>query len=138
RCTGYRPILDAAQQMDRLPRWQVDEAFLLQKLELLAHNQKAPEANFSYKSPTTLAELLAARTAHPQAQLVAGCTDVGLWVTKQHRPFAQVLDVTRVAELCRIEETADHTTIGAAVRLEDAFAALVRRRPQLQTFAARF
>ncbi len=138
RCTGYRPILDAAQQMAALPRWQVDEAALLQKLELLAHNQKALEADFSYISPTTLAGLLAARAAHPQAQLVAGCTDVGLWVTKQHRQFAQVLDVTRVAELCRIDEAPDHTAIGAAVRLEDAFAALVRRRPQLQAFAARF
>ena len=138
RCTGYRPILDAAQQMDQLPRWQVDEAALLQKLELLAHDQQALEPDFSYISPATLAELLAARAAHPQAQLVAGCTDVGLWVTKQHRQFAQVLDVTRVAELCRIDEAPDHTAIGAAVRLEDAFAALVRRRPQLQTFAARF
>ena len=138
RCTGYRPILDAAQQMATLPRWQVDEAALLQKLELLTHIQQALEANFSYKSPTTLAELLAARAAHPQAQLVAGCTDVGLWVTKQHRQFAQVLDVTRVAELCRIDEAPGHTAIGAAVRLEDAFAALVRRRPQLQTFATRF
>ena len=138
RCTGYRPILDAAQQMDQLPRWQVDETALLQKLELLAHNQQALEANFAYKSPTTLAELLAARAAHPQAQLVAGCTDAGLWVTKQHRQFAQVLDVTRVAELCRIDEAPGHTAIGAAVRLEDAFAAMVRRRPQLQAFAARF
>ena len=193
RCTGYRPILDAAQQMDELPRRQVDEANLLQKLELLAHASKAQDANLTYILPTTLAELLAARTAHPQAQLVAGCTDVGLWVTKQQRQFAQVLDVTRVAELTRIDEepgacrtwsvesenrpqrgqflpdlqphswsmgqedgekwtaAADlqptisksdrllgHTAIGAAVRLEDAFAALVRHRPQLQTFAARF
>ena len=138
RCTGYRPILDAAQQMDQLPRWQVDEAVLLQKLELLALDQQALEPNFAYISPATLAELLTVRAAHPQAQLVAGCTDVGLWVTKQHRQFAQVLDVTRVAELCRIDEAPDHTAIGAAVRLEDAFAALVRRRPQLQTFATRF
>jgi len=138
RCTGYRPILDAAQQMDQLPRWQVDETALLQKLELLAHSQQAPEADFAYMTPTTLAELLALRTRHPSAQLVAGCTDVGLWVTKQHRQFTEVLDVTRVAELCRIDEAAGHTAIGAAVRLEDAFAALVRRRPQLQTFAARF
>lgn len=138
RCTGYRPILDAAQQMHALPRMQVNETELLQKMELLAHDQKAPEADLTYISPTTLDALLAARTAHPQAQLVAGCTDAGLWVTKQHRQFGQVLDVTRVAELRQITEAADHTAIGAAVRLQDAFAALVRRRPQLQTFATRF
>ena len=138
RCTGYRPILDAAQEMHTLPRMQVNEAELLQQLELLALTHKALEPNLTYISPTTLDALLAARAAHPQAQLVAGCTDAGLWVTKQHRQFGQVLDVTRVAELCQITEAADHTTIGAAVRLQDAFEALVRRRPQLHTFATRF
>ena len=138
RCTGYRPILDAAQQMGSLPPVQVDEAELLQKLELAALASVSPEADWIYIAPTTQAELLAARAAYPQAQVVAGGTDVGLWITKQHRQFAQVLDVTRVAELCRIDEAPDHTAIGAAVRLEDAFAALVRRRPQLQTFATRF
>ena len=66
RCTGYRPILDAAQQMDQLPRWQVDEAVLLQKLELLAHDQQALEPNFAYISPATLAELLE-RVLEPRA-----------------------------------------------------------------------
>ena len=108
------------------------------KMELLAHNQKAPEADLTYISPTTLDALLAARTAHPQAQLVAGGTDAGLWVTKQHRQLGQVLDVTRVAELRQITEAADHTAIGAAVRLQDAFDALVQRRPQLHSFATRF
>ena len=138
RCTGYRPILDAAQQMHTLPRMQVNETELLQKMELLAHDHKALEADLTYISPTTLDALLAARAAHPQAQLVAGCTDAGLWVTKQHRQFGQVLDVTRVAELRQITEAADHTAIGAAVRLQDAFEALVQRRPQLHTFATRF
>jgi xanthine dehydrogenase small subunit len=138
RCTGYRPILDAAQEMHTLPRMQVDEAALLQQLELLALTHRPLEQDFSYISPTTLDALLAARAAHPQAQLVAGCTDAGLWVTKQHRQLGQVLDVTRVAELRQITEAADHTAIGAAVRLQDAFEALVQRRPQLHTFATRF
>jgi xanthine dehydrogenase iron-sulfur cluster and FAD-binding subunit A len=74
----------------------------------------------AYISPTTLAELLAARAAHPQAQVVAGCTDVGLWVTKLHRQLAQVLDVTRAAELRRIDDTPEHIAIGAAVTLTEA------------------
>jgi CO/xanthine dehydrogenase FAD-binding subunit len=69
---------------------------------------------------------------------VAGCTDVGLWVTKQHRDFAKVLDVTRVAELRRVERYPHHIAIGAAVTLADAFDALVADRPQLQSFAHRF
>ena len=138
RCTGYRPILDAAQQMGSLPPVQVDEAELLQKLELAALASVSPEADWIYIAPTTQAELLAARAAYPQAQVVAGATDVGLWITKQHRQFAQVLDVTRAAELRRIEEDGAVLRIGAAVTLTDAFAALQRQWPQLQRFAARF
>ncbi|MES2956179.1 MAG: xanthine dehydrogenase small subunit [Pseudomonadota bacterium] len=138
RCTGYRPILDAAQQMASLPAVKLDEANLLSKLELLAPVSKGPEADLAYQSPRTLAALLEARAAHPDAQLVAGCTDVGLWVTKMHRQFDQVLDITQVQELRQVEHYPHHIAIGAAVTLSDAFAALVADRPQLQTFAARF
>ncbi len=138
RCTGYRPILDAAQQMAQLPPMAVNEAELLQKLELLALTPQAPEANLAYITPATQADLLAARAAHPQAQVVAGATDVGLWVTKQHRQFPQVLDVTRAAELRRIDETPEHIAIGAAVTLTDAFARLTAQWPSLAEFAHRF
>jgi xanthine dehydrogenase small subunit len=138
RCTGYRPILDAAQQMAQLPPAPVDEIGLLQKLKRLAQEPRAPEANSSYISPQTLPTVLAARAAHPEAQIVAGCTDVGLWINKLHRQWEQVLDLTRVEELRRIEHYPHHLAIGAAVTLTDAFAALVADRPQLHPFATRF
>ncbi len=138
RCTGYRPILDAAQTMLGQPAVDLREAETLSKLELLAQEGRAPEANSSYISPTTLPDLLAARAQHPEAQIVAGCTDVGLWVTKMHKDFPRVLDVTQVAELRRVEPYPHHIAIGAAVTLTDAFAALVADRPQLATFASRF
>jgi xanthine dehydrogenase small subunit len=138
RCTGYRPILDAAQQMAGLPPVRVDEPDLLQQMKQISHIKRGPEANSSYMAPSTLAGLLAARGAHPQAQLVAGCTDVGLWITKLHMKFDTVLDVSRVRELRRIEDYPQHIAIGAAVTLADAFAALVADRPQLHAYAARF
>jgi xanthine dehydrogenase small subunit len=137
RCTGYRPILDAAQQMARLPAAPIDEKRLRSQLQSLAEDEPAA-ALPTYLAPRTLAELLALRAAHPQAQIVAGCTDVGLWVTKMHMRFPLVLDVTRVAELQRIEHYDNHIAIGAAATLTDAFAALVAERPQLKTFADRF
>jgi xanthine dehydrogenase small subunit len=136
RCTGYRPILDAAQQMARLPAARVDDAALLARLRALGPSP-TPEGG-RYLAPDSLDALLAARAAHPEAQLVAGCTDVGLWVTKQHRRFDQVLDVTRARELRRIESYDQHLAIGAAVSLADAFAALVALWPQLKTFGDRF
>jgi len=138
RCTGYRPILDAAQAMQALPRADVNEAEVLLNLELLTQHPRGLEPASAYMTPTTLAELLALRARHPQAQIVAGCTDVGLWVTKQHRQFDQVLDVTRVAELRRVEDYPHHIAIGSAVTLTDAFAALVADRPQMAEFAHRF
>ena len=155
RCTGYRPILDAAQTMLDGATQTVDEAATLLILKQLNESEQAVGANLAYNfqaegymRPTTLANLLHARRQHPQAQLVAGCTDVGLWVTKQHHAPAQVLDVTRVAELRGIEhvapppaaalQTSDWLSIGAAATLTDAFDALVATRPNLAVFASRF
>ena len=138
RCTGYRPILDAAQQMGDYPPVSVDEAALRAQLRQIAPHAHLPDPDATYLAPQTLAELLQVRARHPQAQLVAGCTDTGLWVTKLHKQFERVIDVTRVAELRRIEHYPHHMAIGAAVPLADAFAALVASRPHLHAFATRF
>ena len=162
RCTGYRPILDAAQRMAQYPPTFIDRQETLQKCELLAHIPRWLEAENTaetgltsvlnsplagaplpapvarYLQPHNLQELLQLRAAYPTAQLVAGGTDVGLWVNKQHMQFTQVLDMTRVRELRRIERYPQHIAIGAAVTLQDAYAALVQDRPHLQDFAQRF
>jgi xanthine dehydrogenase small subunit len=136
RCTGYRPILDAAQKMAQLPPVRVDEDELRAQLKRLAAGSTAQA--WSYLAPKTLPALLLARATHPGAQIVAGCTDVGLWVTKMHMRFDEVLDVTAAEELRRIEHYDNHIAIGAAVTLTDAFDALVAERPQLKVFANRF
>ncbi len=138
RCTGYRPILDAAQQMGALPLpagCAVDEAATVAALKAL---KPKADADAPYLRPRSLNALLQARAAHPKAQVVAGTTDVGLWITKQHKRFERVLDVTAARELQCVETYAHHIAIGAAVSLTDAFTALVQERPQLQTFAQRF
>jgi xanthine dehydrogenase small subunit len=139
RCTGYRPILDAAVAMQALPPQMLDTANVLAQLQALQESAKAStSADPAYLSPTTLKQLLHAKSKHPTAQLVAGCTDVGLWVTKMHMQFERVIDTTQVAKLRRLEDYPHHIAIGAAVPLTDAFAALVADRPQLASFAHRF
>lgn len=138
RCTGYRPILDAVQLMGTLPPATVNTPDVLQKLEQLALENSQLEQESTYKRPTDLDTLLQLRALNPDAQVVAGCTDVGLWVTKQHRRFASVLDVTAAAELQTITSTATHLQIGAAATLESAFTVLKAHWPQLHNFATRF
>jgi len=141
RCTGYKPILEATARMGDFPVVRVDEAQLTSQLRQLAVTRVPDgeaQAPTGYMAPRTLAALLQARADYPKAQLVAGCTDVGLWVTKMHMQFGSVLDVTRVDELRRIETLPRQLRIGAAVPLADAYAALVEHWPQLRAFANRF
>ena len=156
RCTGYRPILDAAQAMMNLPRVEQPEAAIKAALLNLTQRRDSERAveltkTHSNKSggtvdvstqkifrPTSLESLLALRKAHPKAQLIAGATDIGLWVTKQGQRFEQVIDVSAARDLQHIRSKLDHLEIGAAVRLEDAYRALVASRPQVASFAHRF
>ena len=137
RCTGYRAIIDAACSLGDYPAPQQDEAATRALL------QSIPEqaADSAYAQPRSLLQLLTLRAAHPHAQVVAGCTDVGLWVTKQHRRFTRVLDTTAVAELRNIETlngVQGGLRIGAAVTLEAAYAALAQQWPTLRRFWHRF
>ena len=146
RCTGYRPILEAAQTMHALPRSNLDTVHVLEQLKQLQAPPSSPGqqetvpsgGDSSYIAPTTLDQLLRAMAQFPQAQLVAGCTDVGLWITKMHMQFARLIDTTRVQELRRVEQYPHHIAIGAAVPLTDAFHALLTDRPQLAGFTQRF
>ena len=131
-----------AQAMAELPLVRVNEAEILPQLKQISKRPSGRKADgrtdSAYQAPRRLKDLLMARAADPQAQIVAGCTDVGLWVTKQHRRLPRVIDVTRAAELRRVENYRHHIAIGAAVTLTDAFAALTRERPELTNFAQRF
>ena len=148
RCTGYRPILDAGERMFDLPSVALDTAPVLKELAALAELSRGSDATlatFEYAShgerffaPTTLAALAALRAALPQAQLLAGSTDVGLWVNKQFRALGDIVYVGAVAELKAIRCDASALTIGAGASLEDAFAALAARWPALTEVWLRF
>jgi xanthine dehydrogenase small subunit len=89
-------------------------------------------------TPRTSDDLAAILVAHPDARIVAGATDVGLWVTKQHRDLGDIVYTGDVAELKQIRETATHLEIGAAATLTDAFTALDAAWPELHEGWARF
>jgi len=146
RCTGYRPILDAGERMFDAPARRLPTeaaAAALRALPRATFNYAAPSAVVAGRSdrffaPRTLAALARERAAHPQARLLAGATDIGLWVNKQFRDLGDIIYVGEVAELKRIAVRDGVLHIGAAASLEDAWAALAQRAPALTEAWLRF
>jgi len=132
RCTGYRPIIDAAQRMVELPRAEFDRAAVLDALRTLQRGELHTYAceGRSFHAPRTLDELAMLRATHPQALILAGSTDVGLWVTKQMRELNDIIYIGNVAELKALREDGGWLEIGAGVTLQDAYAAVCRHYPQ--------
>jgi len=137
RCTGYRTILDAGQRMFELPRAAFDTAAIVDALRSL-QSSACFDHGTQFHAPRTLDDLATLRVARPDARIVAGATDVALWVTKGLRDLGELIHVGEVAELKRIELAAGRLQIGAAASLEDAWRALAAHWPTLQDIWLRF
>ncbi len=141
RCTGYGPIVDAGVEAAQAPGPDSAHARkVARKLGDLGggpmlHLSCGDQEVFAPRSSDELADVYA---RHPDATLVAGATDVGLWVTKQHRHLKTLIDVTRVKDLSVVEEDIEGLTIGATVSHRDATAALARLHPDLGELLRRF
>jgi xanthine dehydrogenase small subunit len=130
RCTGYAPIIRAAESAASapVPGWMTD-----------ALPRDAGPAPYA---PGSADELAAWYLDHPDATLIAGATDVGLWVTKDLRPIAPVAFLHACADLRRIDHLPGALRIGAGVTiaalrdavapLHPAFAELLRRYASVQ------
>ena len=143
RCTGYRPILDAGQQMFSLPNSKpLETAAGSPTARALAAMQADPPLHYAaempFHAPRTLAALAALRLARPQARLLAGSTDVGLWVNKQFRDLGEVIYLGEVAELKAITEADGGLQIGAGATLEAAWTALAAHWPAARQMGLRF
>lgn len=148
RCTGYRPILDAAQRMFDLPQQRLQLQTIAEQLRSLSQQPPlryaGPAADGSgreqhFHAPRSVDALADVRLKHPQARLLAGSTDVGLWVNKQFRELGDIVYLGDVSELRDIKPRADGSLlISAGAPLEDAWAALAARWPELQELWLRF
>jgi xanthine dehydrogenase small subunit len=149
RCTGYRPILDAGERMFELPPRRLDAAPVVKALQGLQRSDGLHYTAFNrqlggggrvdhFRAPRTLDALAGLREYHPDATLLAGATDIGLWVTKQFRPLGDILYLGDVKELQRIDEDTGELVIGAGVPLEAAWQALAERVPALTEVWLRF
>ncbi len=142
RCTGYRPIIDAGLRLAQYPAPAQRGIAQAQAAERVARlrSLRRPRALRlpDFHAPLSVEEFAAAYEAHPEALILAGGTDIGLWVNKDLRRLPQVLYLGEVAQLREIARVGAVLEIGAAVALEEAFAALLDWYPQLEELWRRF
>jgi xanthine dehydrogenase small subunit len=138
RCTGYRPILDAAHKADKVTKRSVLSSDI-KKLDSMQRQKM-----FCYESggskffaPRNVNELADVLTKNPGATMLAGGTDVGLWVTKQHKDLPVIIYTGNVRELREVRKTAAGLEIGAAVTYTDAFRALAEYDPSMEEMLRR-
>jgi xanthine dehydrogenase small subunit len=137
RCTGYRPILDAGQQAFAAPPVRLARQAVVEALHTLAQDAPLHTAR-GFHAPRTLPAFAALREALPQARVLAGSTDMGLWVTKQFRDLGELISINEVAELRLVTADDQRIEIGAAASLEAAWRALVQEWPSLRDLWLRF
>ena len=143
RCTGYRPIIDAALALSDCRMPAAEQAALCRRLQRIERRPGMVWASFipggsRWHAPASLDELARLFARYPDALLVAGSSDVGLWINKRLEDPPRMIGLAAVPELQVIRERADGLQIGAAVCLEQAFEAIGRVHPSLIRYFDRF
>ena len=125
RCTGYAPIVRAAEAAsdEPIPEWMNDTPL------------DVPALGFA---PETSDELAEWYQNHPEGTLIAGATDVGLWVTKQLRDLKDVAFLNRCRDLQQIALSDDTITIGAAVTMADVHGLMRDHHPSYAEMIRRY
>jgi len=140
RCTGYRPIVEAAlDACAARPGDRPDDLFAATaaetRLSLASLDDGAEifvgDEDRFFAAPRRFDTLDSILAACPDATLVAGATDVGLWITKAGRDLPRIVHVGRLDGLDRVEESDGEIALGAAVSLEEAGHVLGRLDPDI-------
>ncbi len=142
RCTGYKPIVDAAVKASQAAPEQLklddqaDRALLLQMRQSSASGTSA--AGRPFFAPSTVQTLADCLLAHPQAMLLAGSTEIGLQVNKQFARPEQIVYLGNVAELRQVEDQGRFWRIGAQVSLSEVLTLVSDDYPDFAEVLRRF
>lgn len=136
RCTGYGPILTAAKEIGEIANGadqSSDERIERDQLSEIDHDDQIIIERSDARAflPRTTDQLAQIYVEHPEAVIVAGATDVGLWVTKLHRHLPEIIFLNRVYDLAGIEQEGDELIMGAGATYSDAIDALADAYPDL-------
>ena len=130
RCTGYRPIVEAAREA-------CTAAPDVQAFETLPTGSKYSDGDQSFYAPKNITEMADLFAANPDANLLGGGTDLGILVSKERVALKTVIHTAHVAELLEIDETDTEITFGAAVTYSAALPFIERLFPSFATLITR-
>lgn len=145
RCTGYGPIIEAGKAWLAQADKSTDQEMIAAEAKVIAQlkairpktSKKLTQAGQTYIQPDSIPALTEALAQMPEATLLAGGTDVGLWVTKQHKALNTVIYLGDIEALKRIEIRDDMLRIGAAVTYSEALPVLIQHFPILEEYLYR-
>ncbi len=139
RCTGYEAIMRAARMISSYGEVGRDplvaeRAEIIAKLTAIRDGARVEVGSGGdrFIVPASVDDLAAVLEAEPNARIVAGSTDVGLWVTKHFRNISPAIFIGGLEELRQVGERDGVITIGAGVSYTEAYAALAARVPALR------
>ena len=138
RCTGYAPIIRAGEAMGSYGKPQGDPLWaeriaVRQKIKAINDGRRVEigEGDKRVIIPASLDDFAAVYEANPEARIVAGSTDVGLWVTKFMRNIGPVIFIGHLQELKRIAENDSEVRFYAGVSYSEALPVITANFPQL-------
>ncbi len=137
RCTGYEPIIRAARKASRSGRMQdalvKGRADVRRRLTAMADGKRVEIGAGDERMiiPASVDDLADVLSENPKVTIVAGSTDVGLWVTKHMRDIAPIVFIGNLPELHAISETKGDLSIGACVTYSQAYPYIAKDFPQL-------
>ena len=139
RCTGYAPIIRAARAAASapIPDWMRADAQRLGDAGVIV-SQTHSGAHPPAACPRSADELADWYLAHPDATLIAGATDVGLWVTKGLRDLGPVAFLNQCADLRGIHADGDTIRIGAMTTIAELGTAMADRHPGFAELIRRY
>jgi xanthine dehydrogenase small subunit len=117
RCTGYRPLRDAALSLGDAPRDWFRERLDCSAPPIGAFSLHAAEVRF--ERPASLADCLALLVRNPEARIVAGSTDLAVEANLRGRRWPMLVSLEAAPELKTFSETVDAVEIGAGLTLAE-------------------
>ncbi|MDP4031397.1 MAG: xanthine dehydrogenase small subunit [Pseudorhodobacter sp.] len=146
RCTGYAPIIKAAEAAAKapVPDWMTPDWMTKDATANFAFAQISSGGSGGADSPSgachpkTSDALADWYLDHPDATLIAGATDVGLWLTKDLRDLPQVAFLSGITDLQQITRQGDSLRIGAGVTISDLLDAMRPLHPDFAGLLRRF